>query len=907
MAAPILLVHDDIATIATVRRLLAREGYEIILASSAADALIAFGHYLPGLIILSPGVEGGRGQVVMEELAQHPDGKLARVLLLGESIPGFGVPVAPLPLDGVSFLELVQEALRMPSEAEGWQVQEGEQRADPAPGDPREVVPVIPEVPEAWRAASPPEVTPEALAQAQDPTEDEEWGFVGGEGLDEERAARAEAAAQEALEATHREVEAEATSQLDSDLAALEDEVRHEADERRRLRDAREEVDRAVQEAAAHAPAVAETPPAETSWFDDALSQEIGPEAASPVTEPAAAAPDERTTDEVLRESAAELFEEQVRREAEVAAEREIADRRRQAEAAERARRDADAAVARAEKQAQLEAAQQTEADASLTRSSQVREEAERLAQEEIDRLEKEREAAHEAAAARAHEAAEQEAAARRASERAEVLAVRERAALSAAAKAKEAAEAARREADASAHRIKAEAEHALQASRSTLERVEGEARAERGRRAQLEEELQTVRAEAERSQALAHSAGQRADDERRSREHAELAKEEAERSRSDSERARQLAEEAAVRAREEMKTLASSAVVPLVVGRESLKVPMGGSVDLRQLAHLVVSLCRARVETRLELKAGGALRILWLQRGSLVGASSSVPQESLLDRARRDGLIGKEQEGELRLMRNAPATELLDALKAQGYLRDTEVVPLVQRFAEQIALEALSEPESVYRLAPEPVAADTPTAAPRPLLHLLAEAVRRALDPDAVLAAWGGMRARPMALDGPLDGKAFGLTEKEQRWVRAADGERTLEELFLASGTRQEAGLKLAGAAELLGLVRVESAEAPTEQPAAELDLDRLSAKFDQIQVGDYFSILGLTRSAGMEEVQRAFSTLTAEFHPLKFAAHPDPSLQHRARQIHEALAEAAHVLQDDRLRAAYARHLVD
>src|SRR5580698_10239078 len=104
MAAPILLVHDDIATIATVRRLLAREGYEIILASSAADALIAFGHYLPGLIILSPGVEGGRGQVVMEELAQHPDGKLARVLLLGESIPGFGVPVAPLPLDGVSFL-----------------------------------------------------------------------------------------------------------------------------------------------------------------------------------------------------------------------------------------------------------------------------------------------------------------------------------------------------------------------------------------------------------------------------------------------------------------------------------------------------------------------------------------------------------------------------------------------------------------------------------------------------------------------------------------------------------------------------------------------------------------------------------------------------------------------------------
>ena len=100
MAAPVLLVHDDIATIASVRRLLAREGFEVILATSAADAIIAFGHYLPGLIVLAPTVEGGRGQVVVEELAQHPDRSLARILLLGESVPGFPAPVVPLPLVG---------------------------------------------------------------------------------------------------------------------------------------------------------------------------------------------------------------------------------------------------------------------------------------------------------------------------------------------------------------------------------------------------------------------------------------------------------------------------------------------------------------------------------------------------------------------------------------------------------------------------------------------------------------------------------------------------------------------------------------------------------------------------------------------------------------------------------------
>src|SRR5262245_20517375 len=99
MAAPILLVHDDLQAIAALKRLLAREGYEVVLATPAADAIIAFGHHLPGLVLLAPEVESGRGHVVLEELRQHPDGQLAKVLLLGESVPGFGFPIAPMPPD----------------------------------------------------------------------------------------------------------------------------------------------------------------------------------------------------------------------------------------------------------------------------------------------------------------------------------------------------------------------------------------------------------------------------------------------------------------------------------------------------------------------------------------------------------------------------------------------------------------------------------------------------------------------------------------------------------------------------------------------------------------------------------------------------------------------------------------
>jgi hypothetical protein len=155
MAPPILLVADDLATIAAVKRVLGREGYEVILATSAADAIIAWGHHLPGLVLLQPSVEGERGGVVLEELQNHPDARLLRVVLLGETIPGFAVEVEPLPLDGPHFATTIADNLRAAKEAESWQVTEQAAPPEPAPAPgPRPPV-------ERWRATAPPEVSAE--------------------------------------------------------------------------------------------------------------------------------------------------------------------------------------------------------------------------------------------------------------------------------------------------------------------------------------------------------------------------------------------------------------------------------------------------------------------------------------------------------------------------------------------------------------------------------------------------------------------------------------------------------------------------------------------------------------------------------------------------------------------------
>ncbi len=158
MPAPLLLVDDDLATIAQVKRLLAREGYEFVLATNAADAIIAWSHHLPKLVLISPHVESDRGRVVLEELRQHPEAQLLHVLLLGETIPGFGYPVAPLPLDPETFGATVNELVTGTTNAEGWQVhvapssrtddypavQAPPPEGEPPPGDATE--------PDAWRA-----------------------------------------------------------------------------------------------------------------------------------------------------------------------------------------------------------------------------------------------------------------------------------------------------------------------------------------------------------------------------------------------------------------------------------------------------------------------------------------------------------------------------------------------------------------------------------------------------------------------------------------------------------------------------------------------------------------------------------------------------------------------------------
>ena len=1019
MPAPLLLVDDDLATIAQVKRLLAREGYEMVLATNAADAVIAWGHHLPPLVLISPKVESDRGRIVLEELRSHPDAQLLHVLLLGETIPGFGYPVAPLPLEAETFAQTVNELVRGTTTADGWQVHV-------APSTRTGEFPVfvstepVPE-PDSWRATrkpsvpgrskepKPPPVVPEEQAglfttpdaAPPEPTPEEQQAALSPPSAALESSLFGDLEAQVA-----QEVEAEAMATVDASLARmpidpelqnLEDDVRAEAARRRERR-----------HRAAQGPSVGLSTPDRPPPPPEA---EVG--AREAFDEPAAqSVPSE---DEV----AARLSAESQKAKGTLARAEQIALEAAAARAADEQRKADQAIELQLEREAAHTALEAAHAMVAAERAERERIENEILERavtsegeakqlwSEVERLETELKEAHAQLQHQAQSAStldvELSDARKLLQARSEAAAALELQLVQTRANAADAL----REANARAAQLEASIDASVvertksvgQARDKSNEleallltaRAEGAATAERlererAERLALEEQRTTLQEQRAALEAqlgalstqrdeLATAAQRAAGDLREAMEEAEQSETRAQAMQRDSQRAQADAaanaqevttakaqteamrirsveaeagleqlksvveklqqdftaahasqrnlEEALedaraanleVRTRADLaetkvKVLEEKSVLPLNVPRRApLTVNRFGTVDLGQLSRLVGQVVLARAELRLELAAAGGRRTIWFNRGAVTAAESTFGGESLLDRARRDGLIDARQTAELQMIRSASPAETITVLKERGFLREAEVVPLVQRYTEQVALDAFSEPASEYRLAEEAPGLETLAATlPRPTLPLVAEALRRSLPVEELLHQLGGSEAVPRTIESQFDLRALGFADKERRMLGYCDGEANVEDLALASGLKADVAFRALLVAKLLGLIELTVPARTTVAPSPQLDVKRLEAKFEQVQDADYFTMLGLGRAAGADEVMRAWQRLAEEFDPIKYSGHPDAGLQQRAQVVYTVLEEAARALGDDRRRAEYARHLID
>ncbi len=874
--ARVLLVDDDIAEISAVKRVLARDGHQPVLATNAADAIVALAQSAPAVLVVGASCENG--DAVRRFAGAHAARGIPMVVLGETASAPEGATQIPRPVDPDQLASQVASALaaaaptiaaaRAPARAGAPARAAGALRAPGA-------------VPAPVRAAAPARTSAGASRRVAAGAASARSNGASGEVASRKAAAEALRARAEELRRS-ASAAAAAPPQADPGLAAADA--------------ALAELASPVSSAAAY------LDPRLDPGLEAILRRAEEAERAHAAEKKARARQADRAAVEAHQRVEAEEVAIEKAARARAAEERARKEERARAEAERRALKDAEALAhaeaerRRAEEEARRRAAEEAgRAEEEKRRAEEEKRRAEdesRRAEDESRRAEEEKRRAEEekrgAAKARERARAEREA---RVDLEGELDRLRRQSE----------EEARRREAD------EEELRAAIASARAEMEALRRRGEEEARRRADAEAEVARFEREAERK--IADAAAQPApfdfpayrpvsDD-----PPPDPAQESARR------RVAALRERLPAAARPETVEVAPApdpAPAPRAIRPPPAELRSGTLADV-PAPRLLALAARAETSGRIDFE-GETSRSVYFEDGQIVGATSADPSDRVEELALRLGLVTRDQ---YRLVAGAAAPlatrRAAVVLVERGFLKPSELTGLVRRRTEEVVFGVFGDQGARFRWSAAEVPPDERTTLERTSLQLAVEGVRRRWLAPQVGAVLGGDATllAPVA-SGPTAAD-LGLSPEERRALALTDGLRTLDEIVAASpldplSTRQSlAALVLVGALA----VRTFQGGRPASAATAAIDLARMRDKLDQVRRADYFTILGVGRLCTPHEVREAFERLRAEFDPGRFQAVREEGLDVRLDEIRRVVADARDVLADDRLRDEYLRGL--
>lgn len=310
----------------------------------------------------------------------------------------------------------------------------------------------------------------------------------------------------------------------------------------------------------------------------------------------------------------------------------------------------------------------------------------------------------------------------------------------------------------------------------------------------------------------------------------------------------------------------------------------------------------------------GSIERRLVLREGDLVTAGSSVEDESLLAFLGARGDLPRETVRRLSSKFAPYGRHAGAALVAKGYLGQDQMWPTLRAHAEWVLAHVLQmgegrlvvEARPPGRLAGEPSVFGGSTGA-----EVFVELVRRIVSPGDAIERLGGPGSRLGR------GVAYALL------AECALGPDEIERLGAASGATLREVLEGGPDGDLvtvifaltqLGVLEViasigDLAAEPDGPSAGDAALDaeaireRVRARAQLVDDGDYFAVLGVARDATGYEVRRAFLELRRAFDPSRMLTPDVVDLAPDVRKITVVLEEAYEILKDTARRDRYRR----
>jgi hypothetical protein len=330
----------------------------------------------------------------------------------------------------------------------------------------------------------------------------------------------------------------------------------------------------------------------------------------------------------------------------------------------------------------------------------------------------------------------------------------------------------------------------------------------------------------------------------------------------------------------------------------------------------------RERATGALVIDAPEGVRRILLRDGDVVTAASGLDDESLVGFLATRGDISPDVATHLSGRVPAYGRHAGAALVANGHLSQDQLWPVLRAHAEWVlSCSILAEKGAASfevnppgRLRAEPSVFGGATGS-----EVLIEVVRRSIPAAAALPRLGGGGAR--IAEGPRYEllSECALSEAEQRWLARAKG-ATLDEAL--AGIELDDIVPTLYALVQLGVLAMElpgmkAASASKKRRAPSRDRfdaidaqamrSQVKARLSLVEEGDYFSLLGVPRSATAYDINRAYLELRRGFEPSRVLNAATADLADDLELIIEVLDEAHDVLRDQSRRERYRRAIED
>jgi hypothetical protein len=257
------------------------------------------------------------------------------------------------------------------------------------------------------------------------------------------------------------------------------------------------------------------------------------------------------------------------------------------------------------------------------------------------------------------------------------------------------------------------------------------------------------------------------------------------------------------------------------------------------------------------------------------------------------------------------------------GFLKGRELLPAVRRHIEDIIYSVFAWDSGEYLLAGGDGAVGEKIRLSRHPAGLLLEGIRRKYPLEWLERKLGSRSAVVATGDKKQLGQmlaAVDLSRAERAAIDSLDGERDLGEVAEQSGMGLLVVYQLAFGLTLLGLAEVirrgedeaidlEGVRPPSLVGETDLAIDRqrVLAKYALVNEADYFTLLGVRRTASSFEIRRAYESARRDYASDSFPSEVRDELQAEIAEINQLIEEAYQVLRSDELRSSYREHLRD